>query len=55
MQMAENEAGTVSTALAMSLLLMEHPDDLKKLQREGFIKPVGRDSWRLRPKRASCR
>lgn len=47
MQMAENEAGTVSTALAMSLLLMEHPDDLKKLQREGFIKPVGRDSWRL--------
>lgn len=43
----ENEAGTVSTALAMSLLLMEHPDELKALQRGGFIQPVGRDSWRL--------
>ncbi|MCA1452851.1 hypothetical protein I6F35_06400 [Bradyrhizobium sp. BRP22] len=31
----------------MSLLLMEHPDELKKLQREGFIKPIGKDSWRL--------
>ena len=45
--MAENEAGTVSTALAMSLLLMEHPDELKKLQRAGYIKPIGKDSWRL--------
>jgi hypothetical protein len=45
--MAENEAGTVSTALAMSLLLMEHPDDLKRLQRDGFIKPIAKDSWRL--------
>jgi hypothetical protein len=45
--MPENEAGTVSTALAMSLLLMEHPDELKKLQRGGFIQPVGKDSWRL--------
>ena len=45
--MADGEAGTVSTALAMSLLLMEHPDELKKLQRDGFIKPIGKDSWRL--------
>jgi hypothetical protein len=45
--MADNEAGTVSTALAMSLLLMDHPDDLKKLQRDGFIKPIAKDSWRL--------
>jgi hypothetical protein len=45
--MAENEAGTVSTALAMSLLLMEHPDELKKLQRDGFIQPIGKDNWRL--------
>jgi hypothetical protein len=45
--MAENEAGTVSTALAMSLLLMEHPDELKKLQRDGFIRPIAKDSWRL--------
>jgi len=45
--MADGEAGTVSTALAMSLLLMEHPDDLKRLQRDGYIKPVGKDSWRL--------
>jgi hypothetical protein len=45
--MADGEAGTVSTALAMSLLLMEHPDDLKRLQRDGFIKPIGKDSWRL--------
>lgn len=45
--MAENEAGTVSTALAMSLLLMEHPDDLKKLQRDGYIQPIAKDSWRL--------
>ena len=45
--MADGEAGTVSTALAMSLLLMEHPDELKRLQREAFIKPVGKDSWRL--------
>jgi hypothetical protein len=43
----EQEAGTVSTALAMSLLLMEHPDELKKLQRDGFIKPIAKDSWRL--------
>jgi hypothetical protein len=45
--MAENEAGTVSTALAMSLLLMETPEELRRLQREGFIKPIGKDSWRL--------
>ena len=45
--MAENEAGTVSTALAMSLLLMEHPDELKRLQRAGYIQPIGKDSWRL--------
>lgn len=45
--MADGEAGTVSTALAMSLLLMEHPDDLKRLQREGYIKPIAKDSWRL--------
>jgi hypothetical protein len=45
--MAENEAGTVSTALALSLLLMEHPDELKKLQRDGYIKPIAKDSWRL--------
>ena len=45
--MAENEAGTVSTALAMSLLLMEHPDELKKLQRDGYITPIAKDSWRL--------
>jgi hypothetical protein len=31
----------------MSLLLMEHPDELKKLQRAGYIKPIGADSWRL--------
>jgi hypothetical protein len=43
----EPEAGTVSTAQAMALLLMEHPDELKKLQRDGFIKSIGRDSWRL--------
>ena len=43
----EPQAGTVSTAQAMALLLMEHPDELKKLQRDGFIKPIGRDSWRL--------
>jgi hypothetical protein len=44
---AEPQAGTVSTAQAMALLLIEHPDELKKLQRDGFIKPIGRDSWRL--------
>jgi hypothetical protein len=44
---AKTEAGTVSTALAMSLLLMEHPDELRKLQRAGYIKPIGKDSWRL--------
>ena len=43
----EPQAGTVSTAQAMALLLMEHPDELKKLQRDGFIKPIGPDSWRL--------
>jgi hypothetical protein len=48
MQMVgEPQAGTVSTAQALALLLMEHPDELKKLQREGFIKPIGRDTWRL--------
>jgi hypothetical protein len=31
----------------MALLLMEHPDELKKLQRDGFIKPLSPDSWRL--------
>jgi len=45
--MADNEAGTVSTALAMSLLLMEHPDELKRLQRDGYIRPLHKDSWRL--------
>jgi hypothetical protein len=45
--MAENEAGTVSTALALSLLLMEHPDELKKLQKDGYIQPIAKDSWRL--------
>jgi C4-dicarboxylate-specific signal transduction histidine kinase len=39
--------GEISTTEAMSLLLMEHPDELRRLQREGFITPVGRDSWRL--------
>jgi hypothetical protein len=47
LKMADNEAGTVSTALAMSLLLMERPDELTKLQRDGFIKPVSKDTWRL--------
>jgi hypothetical protein len=45
--MTDDELGTVSTAEAMSLLLMEFPDDLKRLQREGFIKPADKDSWRL--------
>jgi len=45
--MAEPAAGTVSTAQAMALLVMEHPDELKRLQRDGFIRPIGRDSWRL--------
>jgi hypothetical protein len=43
----EPQSGTVSTAQAMALLLIEHPDELKKLQRDAFIKPLGRDSWRL--------
>lgn len=47
MSAAEPQAGTVSTAQAMALLLMDHPDELKKLQRDGFVKPIGRDSWRL--------
>jgi hypothetical protein len=47
LKMPESEAGTVSTGLAMSLLLMENPDQLKRLQREGFIKPVGDDRWAL--------
>lgn len=37
----------ISTAEAMSLLLMDHPDELRRLQREGFIEPAGKDGWEL--------
>ena len=38
---------TVTMAQAMALLLMEHRDELRKLQRDGFIKPIARDCWPL--------
>jgi hypothetical protein len=47
--MADNEAGIVSTALAVSLLALDTPAELQRLSREGWFKPEGPDRWRLVP------
>jgi phage terminase Nu1 subunit (DNA packaging protein) len=47
--MAANDdgPGLISSQVAQSLLLLPTPADLTKLQRQGWIKPVSRDRWRL--------
>src|SRR3954471_16135165 len=46
--MAETETpGLISGTVAQNLLMLPAPADLLKLQRDGWIKPVGRDRYRL--------
>lgn len=43
----EGESGIVNTPLATSLLLLETPDELKRMVREGWFKPLAPDRWRI--------
>jgi hypothetical protein len=43
----ENEAGTVATQVAVSLLMLESSSDLVALQRGGWFRSAGRDRWRI--------
>jgi hypothetical protein len=45
--MAETEAGMVTGAVAVSLLMLGAPAELARLAREGWFKPAGPDRWRL--------
>jgi hypothetical protein len=45
--MAEDEAGLVSSAVAVSLLMLPTPSELSRLSREGWFKPAGKDRWRV--------
>jgi hypothetical protein len=45
--MAEDEAGLVSGAVAVSLLMLHAPSELARLSREGWFKPAGKDRWRV--------
>jgi len=41
----DDDAGTVSTQVATSILMLPGAPDLLRLQREGWFTPAGRDRW----------